>query len=555
MTLVLLASTTIRVSLVLAVALVTIRLLDRSSASVRRAVLGAAICGALALPLVGLLLPTWHLPRLVASSSRAARTFTAPAHVMADETAVANTAGDAVPANSPPPTPGHTPAWPVGTLLAWLWAAGAIAAGLMLAVGLGQLLSVMRHAEVVTGGPWLAGLNALTRDDTRLARVTLLQSNHPSLLVTWGFLRPTIILPRGAQAWQDSRVRVVLEHEAEHIRRGDWLLQLAAELLRALSWFNPLVWAAADRLRVESERACDDAVLRRGVAAVDYAEHLLALSRVLRTPHIWMPAPAMARPSSLERRVTAMLNPQISRRPITGISRMLLVTPLLALTVSIATFAAQSPFATVTGVVHDPLGGTIPKVTLTLVHAQSGAKHEITSGSDGSFEFVGLPAGNYTLTTKAMGFKLQESPLQLAGGQTARRDVTLPIGTLQETIMVRDRPTATTPTRRRAAVSDPSLACSALPNSGGLTPPKKVLDVRPQYPATMQGSTVGGQVQMKAVIGIDGAVRTVQTTEATNPDFDLAAQEAVKQWRFTPTLLNCVPVEVEMNVSTSFTPE
>jgi hypothetical protein len=50
-----------------------------------------------------------------------------------------------------------------------------------------------------------------------------------------------------------------------------------AEVVRALHWFNPLVWLAAHRLRVEREFACDDLVLEAGWKATDYAEHLVDL--------------------------------------------------------------------------------------------------------------------------------------------------------------------------------------------------------------------------------------------------------------------------------------
>ena len=92
--------------------------------------------------------------------------------------------------------------------------------------------------------------------------VTLLQSSHPSLLVTWGLARPKMILPSAAGAWTDERARVVLSHELAHIRRGDWIVQLSAELLRAFYWFNPLLWVACRQLRLESEHACDDEVMQ-----------------------------------------------------------------------------------------------------------------------------------------------------------------------------------------------------------------------------------------------------------------------------------------------------
>ena len=62
-------------------------------------------------------------------------------------------------------------------------------------------------------------------------------------------------------------MRVVLLHELAHARRGDWLLQMAAEALRCVWWFNPLAWVVRARLRRESEHAADDLVLAQGAAA------------------------------------------------------------------------------------------------------------------------------------------------------------------------------------------------------------------------------------------------------------------------------------------------
>ena len=91
--------------------------------------------------------------------------------------------------------------------------------------------------------------------------VALLQTHASDLLATWGLLRPSVLLPAHAREWSDDRIRIVLCHELAHIRRNDWFVQIAAEALRSLFWFNPLIWIACTRLRRESEQACDDVVL------------------------------------------------------------------------------------------------------------------------------------------------------------------------------------------------------------------------------------------------------------------------------------------------------
>ena len=158
--------------------------------------------------------------------------------------------------------------------------------------------------------------------DYRLRRrIRLLQSRAPTMLATWGLIRPKVVLPRDADQWRPDRIQVVLRHELAHVRRHDWMMQMLSELLRAIYWFNPLMWMACARLRRESEQACDDTVLNSGVAGSDYAAHLLDLARTFRGPrHAWSPALLMARESTLEQRFKALLNPNLNRRAITRLA-------------------------------------------------------------------------------------------------------------------------------------------------------------------------------------------------------------------------------------------
>jgi protein TonB len=87
---------------------------------------------------------------------------------------------------------------------------------------------------------------------------------------------------------------------------------------------------------------------------------------------------------------------------------------------------------------------------------------------------------------------------------------------------------------------------------GDIRAPNKVRDVRPVYPQIAQSAKVQGIVIVEAIIARDGTVRDAKVLRSV-PLLDTAALEAVRQWRYTPTLLNGEPVEVIMTVTVNFT--
>jgi len=86
---------------------------------------------------------------------------------------------------------------------------------------------------------------------------------------------------------------------------------------------------------------------------------------------------------------------------------------------------------------------------------------------------------------------------------------------------------------------------------GTILPPKKIRDVSPVYSPIAQSNRVQGVVILEATIGADGRVQQVRVLRSI-PLLDASAIEAAKQWQYTPTLLNGVPVPVVMSVTVNF---
>jgi TonB family protein len=565
---VLLIESALKVSIILLSALVVGSLLRNRSAALRHWVLGAAVFCAWAAPPLSGLLPAWSTAPVWRRGATADVRPAPPAdgRSLSDPAFPGSVASqtDFSLARVRRPLPVNLRAADV----AWIaWLVGSIVSLLTLLVGLVRLRFLGLRARVIDSGPWCEVGERMRRAYGLSSAVRLLQSDHSTLLITWGWRHPKVLLPADASGWSRDRIHIVLAHEFAHIARGDWTVHLALQGLRALYWFNPLLWIACRRLRIESERACDDAVLARGIDGADYAGHLLALARVLYAHQPWLPAPAMARSSTLERRIRAMLNTTLNRRPVSWPARTATFAALLTLTLAVAALRAQSPFYSVSGTVLDATNRVLPDTRVVLSHAPTRAKYEVRSDSAGHFTFAGVPPATYTLEASLLGFKSLTETVEITAD--IERELQLRVGSLQETITVTDRPEVAPPpdasvarqreeTRQRfAQFADRAKATCAGGGAqtsvgGNILAPRKLVDVRPIYPEHAKADKIGGVVTMDVVIGTDGLVREVQNLKGPDPSLEVAAADAVRQWQFSTTLLNCVPIEVEMNVTTNF---
>jgi HEAT repeat protein/beta-lactamase regulating signal transducer with metallopeptidase domain len=293
--------------------------LRRASAGVRHLVWSAGIAAVLLLPLVSLVLP-WRLSVIRVPAPAAAPRVGSPLGVNPN---VPPGAGPAAPGPAATPGPAASPArlWltlPELTLaqwILWVWAAGAAVVLLRLLRGAVLVRRVLRRATPLDSPDWTTPL-VEAADRLGLAREPLLLVSDAVLMpIVCGVWRPAIVLPADAREWTERRRRAVLCHELAHVRRFDLGLTILSRIGCAIYWFHPLVWVAARRLRLESERACDDMVLGVGTRPSEYADHLLQIAcgaGSMRSPAAALP---MAERREFEGRMLAILEKDARRTP------------------------------------------------------------------------------------------------------------------------------------------------------------------------------------------------------------------------------------------------
>ncbi len=158
-------------------------------------------------------------------------------------------------------------------LSAWLipviWFAGAATLLARFAINLRALYRLRRASDAVTDDGLLANVARFGR------RVRLWRNDAIGAPVTWGIVRPIILVPAGFEELPAESRDAVIRHELAHIQAHDFLMRGLAEIARALIWFQPLVWIMWRQLREEQELACDNCVLAAGGRASAYAKLLL----------------------------------------------------------------------------------------------------------------------------------------------------------------------------------------------------------------------------------------------------------------------------------------
>ena len=194
-----------------------------------------------------------------------------------------------------------------------LWITGALVALARLALGFRASLNIVRGARPAEN----ARAASIARDNARHlglgADPQLGVSSDVSTPVVWCWGPAPRVLFSESELTPDARpseLSAILFHELAHFARRDHWTSLAADVARALLFWNPLAWVAREALRTESERACDQWVLSAGTEPVTYAEALLALVPRAGAPHVvGVPGAqgAVGRKSVLVKRVHAIL--------------------------------------------------------------------------------------------------------------------------------------------------------------------------------------------------------------------------------------------------------
>lgn len=289
-------------------ALLLLKLVGNRSAADRSWIAHLALAGLLLLPVATFALPTFDIagPAFLVGNAEVKSPSPAllPATAANPEPAI-----HSAPVSAETSVGGAPVDWPF-----WGYTVPAALLILLTLIALGRLFVLKARATVLVDAPWLT---ALARAQQRMGfkhGTALLTSNELPSPISWGVVRPVILLNAEA-AESHVEAEAIITHELAHVARLDWAKLLLSRVAVALFWFNPLVWLLAREAHQLREEAADDSVLSTDIDETEYARLLVGVARhecrgILIGAHGVAPAK-----NSLARRVKRVLDGAVKRAP------------------------------------------------------------------------------------------------------------------------------------------------------------------------------------------------------------------------------------------------
>jgi beta-lactamase regulating signal transducer with metallopeptidase domain len=332
--------------LIAGLTLALLRLMRQRSAAERSWVAHVGLLALVIMAVAPVVLPTWNVEAPALFASTPAAEAPAPASKAAVTLPLA---AAATPVSVNPTTPAAKIS--AAAAASALYAVPAAILLLITFLALARLVALRARADVLVDGHWLSALARAQRRMGFKHGTALLTSNELASPISWGVVRPVILLnTRAVEA--SSEAEAIIAHELAHVARMDWAKLLLARVATALFWFNPLVWVLAREAHQLREETADDAVLAADIPDTDYAQLLVGVARH-ECPGLLLGAHGVApSKSSLARRVARVLDGKSVRGPAARsfaagvfVGAVLVAAPLTALTITPAGSSGQAKAA------------------------------------------------------------------------------------------------------------------------------------------------------------------------------------------------------------------
>jgi bla regulator protein blaR1 len=322
-----------------------------------------------------------------------------------------------------------------------------------------------------------------------------------------GWLKPIILIPPSVlTGLTPLQMELILAHELAHIRRQDYLWNLLQIFVDTLLFYHPVVRWISHHARMEREQCCDDIVVNLNGDAINYARALTELER-LRTPRSAMVLGADG--GQVIHRIHRLIG-----MPAADMSPFSWALPLFALSLLITGSLARIPF-------------------------QNPAFQEHAASNTGYVESDAASAHNSVVEKAVQATHVAISDPRMASLQPVQSSIRFnPVTLTSLSLKPENEPLA------EVTSSKPVMR-----HSGGAILERH----NPQYPQYALERGTEGSATVSFILNASGTVTDVHVTHIQGSRlFGQAAVDAIKQWKFSPVMIDGQPVEQAMTQEFDF---
>ena len=335
---------------------------------------------------------------------------------------------------------------------------------------------------------------------------------HP---VTFGLLRPVILIPIALKAADPAAQRAVIAHELHHVKRRDWGWIVAEEIVRSIFWFHPGMWWLVSRVQLARETVVDELTILVTNARRTYLDALLAFA-----DDTGLGTTAFSARRHLFHRVMLL-----SKEGHMSSTRVAFASLVLIVALGAGTAGAVAAF---------PLYGPPQAST-------------VQAEEDLQKLFANLKAAlaqmERTKEEREALLQRLDRDSRLIQDLQAKLDL---VNELQKKVPPPPPPPMPAEYARLLRTMDPVRVTNDTP------PPRNVYKVNAVYPPEARDKKIEGDVLVEVIVDTEGRVAGAQIKKSVTPALDKAALTAARQWKFEPLMVDGKPRAALMQVTVAF---
>ncbi len=422
----------------------------------------------------------------------------------------------------------------------------------------------------------LPGLSEFEKEEYQDIQIAFLE--HPLVPFTFGWQNPVIVLPKSIQD-DPEKVRMAIQHELVHIKRGDYLLQLFLSVIESLFWFHPLVRFGNNEIETYREISCDQEVLNTtGVSLKSYATMLYELVPLQRGLGSFSVSMAVKQ-STLKKRIVTMKNHKLYKNSVKK-SMLFLVLMIVGVTLPIAcsdmrgpqglspneletaTFGMTDYSVTINGIAVVTEGGEASSTGLAALFINAN-EYGVFKLSPSAFK-EGRPAGEIVGNTA--NFEINELSVTVSSSTNFLTNLSSDFAEAEiwvqhypevvkgpsHGVLPADKPLEDFLAKYISPENFPDDAFVVVEQMPVLIGGLASIQSRITYPEEAKQKGIEGRVIVQFIVDKNGNVVNPTIVRGIGAGADEVALEAVRQARFEPGMQRGRAVDVEFSVPVIF---